>query len=190
MTVTKNSYIRCPAADIDQTDSEIFLIIGKHSFRRGKRFKDNIIHIQTGLLHGVDQVPRVIDRGSYHMCFERQFIAGHAQRVLDHHLVVNNIFLGYDMNDLAVDTDIDVLYGFFKPDLILFIDNIDLFCIVRPINGDRVFRFDTAYVISCDTDRDTTDFFQTCLFDGFRHGCLNRGAGLIDIDDNSAFHTR
>ena len=97
------------AADVDQADAELLLVLAEHRLGRGQRLEHDVGDVEAGAVGALDDVLRAGHRAGDDVDLGLEAHAGHAQRLLDAVLVVDDELLRQDVDDLAVQRDGDRL---------------------------------------------------------------------------------
>jgi hypothetical protein len=90
-----------PPMSTRQTPSS-FSSVGQHRVAGRELLEDDVLHLEAAALDALDDVLRGADRAGDHVHLGLQPHAGHAQRLLDAFLVVDDVFLRQDVQDLLV----------------------------------------------------------------------------------------
>ena len=89
------------AADVDQRHAELLLVGGQHGFARGELLEHRLLDVHARLVHRRDDVLRGRGAAGDDVDVHLEAGAGHADRVADAVLVVDDEVLGQDVDDLA-----------------------------------------------------------------------------------------
>src|SRR5450755_1341041 len=102
---TEDRDVGGPAADIDHAHAEVLFILGEHGIARCELLKHNVLNLEPAALHTLDDVLRGAVRASNNVYLRLQAHAGHANRIADSFLRIDDVFLRQDMQDLLVRGD-------------------------------------------------------------------------------------
>src|SRR5262249_24814344 len=97
------------AADVDDGDAELLLVVVEDRLRRRQRLEDDVGHLQVAAVAALDDVLRRGQRGGDDVDLGLEADAGHAERLADAVLLVDDVLLRQDVDDLAVHRDRDRL---------------------------------------------------------------------------------
>jgi hypothetical protein len=109
--VVKQRDVGRAAAHVDERDTELFLFIGQHRLGRGERLEHDVGDVEAGAVAALDDVLRRGDGAGDDVDLRLQAHAGHAERLLDAVLLVDDVVLRQDVQHLAVHRDRDRLRG-------------------------------------------------------------------------------
>src|SRR5690606_17355589 len=90
------------AADVHQAYAQLLLVLGQHRKAGGKLLQDHVVHFQAAAAHALDDVLGGAHGAGDHMHLGLQAHAGHAHRLADAVLGIDDEFLGQDVQDLLV----------------------------------------------------------------------------------------
>ena len=90
-------------ADLHHGDAELLLLRRQHRFGRGERREDEIDDVQPGALAALDDVLRRGDRRADDVHARLEAHAGHADRLLDAVLPVDQELLRQHVQDVLID---------------------------------------------------------------------------------------
>ena len=101
----KDGQIGGAPAEIDQGGAELLFLVAQHGLARGQTFKDDVADVQAGAVAAFDDIVRRGDGPGDDVDLGFETHAGHAHRVLDAGLLVDDVFLRQDVNDFPVHGD-------------------------------------------------------------------------------------
>ncbi len=139
------------AADIHHAHAEILFILGEHGVARGQLLQHDVIDRQAAALHALHDVLRGAVRAGNDVDLGLQAHAGHADRIADAFLRVDDVFLRQHVQDLLVGRDGDRLGGVDHP---LHVALHHLFV----LDGHDAVRIEAAYVAAGDAGVHRMDF--------------------------------
>ena len=91
-----------PGADIREAHAELPLIGAQHRIGAGQGLEHGVVDMNAGLVHGGDHVLRCAGRGGHHVHADFEPRGHHAQRIVHSGLIVEDEFLGQQMENLAI----------------------------------------------------------------------------------------
>src|SRR6185369_13940792 len=100
------------AADVDQADAEILLVLGEYGVARGQRLQHEVIDLEAAAAHALDDVLGRRDGAGDDMGLDLEAHAAHADRLADAVLAVDDEFLGQDVQDFLIGRNRHRLGGF------------------------------------------------------------------------------
>ena len=100
--VGENRDIRGATTNVHQTDAELLFIFGEHSVGRGQLLENDVVDIKAAAPNTFFNVLGGIRGTGHQMHFGFQTDTRHAERFANTFLIVDNEFLGQDMEDLLV----------------------------------------------------------------------------------------
>ena len=173
----KNGDVGGSAADIHQADPQFLFIGRKCCFGGCQLLQNDVCHIQAGAIAGLDNVLGARHCPCDDMHLSLQADAAHAERFADTVLLVDDEFLGEDVNDLTVHGDGDCLGGVDHPAYVL-LDHLAVF------DGDHTLGVDPLDMTTGDAGIHRFDLatgHQLGLADRF----ANRADRAFDVDDHT-----
>ena len=90
------------AADVDQHHAELALFVGKHGFGRGQRRQHHLGDVEAGAVAALDDILRRGRGAGHDMNLGFEAHAGHAERLANAVLVVDDVVLRQHVDHVAV----------------------------------------------------------------------------------------
>ena len=176
----KNRKIGRSSADIEKSNTDLFLFVFQNGITRCKRFEYHIIHMQPGPLNTFINILGCRNKtcDDMHNCFHSD--AGHSDWIVNTVLTIYDILLRNHVNNFSIQRQGNALR--------IFNQSIDIFLrdfIFRPADTDDAAALKTLNVVASDADCHRTDFDPRLLF-GILHGNLNRSDGLFNVRHDPA----
>ena len=165
------------AADVDHAHPQVLFILGEHGVARGQLLENDVIDRKTAALHAFDDVLRgAVGAGDdVHLGLEPH--AGHADRVADAFLAVDDVFLRQHVQDLLIGGDGDRL-GRIDHALDIALHHLLV------LDGDDAVRIEAAHVAAGDAGVDRVNFAARHQF-RFLHGALDGLHRGFDVDHHA-----
>ncbi len=91
-----------PASDVDQRDAEVQLVVVEDSLSRGQHLDHQVLDTHARLVDTLDDVLHRGQRPGDDVGFDFEPGAGHADRIADPFLTVNDVAAWDDVDDLAI----------------------------------------------------------------------------------------
>src|SRR5690606_26747270 len=177
----ENRDIRRAPADIDQTYAQLALVVGQHGITRRQLLENDVFHFETAAADAFLDVLCGIHRTRHQMHLRLKADAGHAERLLDAFLTVEDVFLRQHMQNFLIGGDSNRLRCI---DNALQIERIHL----AVANSDDAMRIETADVAARNAGIDRMNLTARHQL-GFFDRALYRLHGRFDIHHHAFFHT-
>ncbi len=175
--VGKDRDVGGAAADVDQADAQLLLVLGEHRETRRQLLEHDVIHFQPAALDAFLDVLRSAVGPGDDVHLGLQAYPGHADRIADALLAVHDELLGQHVEDFLVCRDRNRFGGV---DDVLDVALGHLF-IPHPHDSMRV---ETAHVATGDACEHRVDFAAGHQL-GLLHRALDRLHGRFDVDDDA-----
>src|SRR6266446_3866231 len=95
------------AADVEQTDAEVLLVLRQHRARGSERLQDQVVHFEPAAPHAFDDVLRRRHRARDDVHLHFQADSRHADGLAHVLLAVDDEFLPQHVEDLLVGRDVE-----------------------------------------------------------------------------------
>ena len=166
------------AADVDQADAQLLLVVVQHRDRRGERLQDHVLHLEAAAAHALDDVLDRRHRAGDDVHLHLEPHAAHAERLAHVLLPVDDEFLRQDVQDLLVVRDRDRLR---RLDDAVDVGLRDFLLLDR----DHAARVEAADVAAGDAGVDLGDPAVGHQLGLLQHA-LDRRHRRLDVDDDAA----
>ncbi len=165
------------AADVHQAHAELLLVLGQHRVARRELLEHDVLDLEPAALHALDDVLRcALGAGDdVHLGLEPH--AGHADRLADAFLRVDDEFLRQDVDDLLVGRDRDRARGVDHA-----VDVAGRHFLVA--DRDDAVRVETAHVAARDPGEHRVDLAARHQL-GLLDRALDRLHRRVDVDDHA-----
>ncbi len=100
--VGEHRQVRGAAADVHEGDAELLLVLAEDGKAGAELFQDQVVHFQATAAYALDDVLGRADRARNHVDPGLQPHPAHADRLADPLLVIDDEFLGQDVEDLLI----------------------------------------------------------------------------------------
>src|SRR5436190_13058769 len=110
-----DDHVDRPAAQVDQGHAQVALLRGEHRLGGGERAGEQVAHVEPGAVAALDQVLPRAHRAGHDVDARFEAHAGHADRLADAVLVVDDELLRQDVEDLLVGGEGDGARGVHDP---------------------------------------------------------------------------
>ena len=173
----EDGVIRRARTDVHQQNAHFALVLRQYGLGGSELLEHQLMHGDAGFVHASQNILVVRPRTGHDVDVGLQPAGGHAQRIVNAVLAVDDEFARNDVKQLELRGDVDRLRRLDDP--------VDVFArdlAMLPRDGDHATRIDRADVIAGDADVDRFDLqpgHDLSLIDGF----LDRLDGLVKIDD-------
>jgi len=168
--------VRRAAADVDEGDAEFLFVGREHGLGRGQLLEDDLVDVET---HAVDALDDVLRRGRgprHDVDLGLEPHPGHPHGVLDPLLLVDDVVLGKDVQDLAVQRDADRAGGVDGAPHVHLLD-------LAALDGDDAVAVEALDVAAGDPGEHGADLDAGHEL-GLLDGLLDRLDGAVDVDDD------
>ncbi len=99
--------VRGAAADVDQADAEVALVVEEHGVGGGERLQHEVAHLEPAAAHALHDVLRRRHGAGDDVHLDLEAHAAHAQRLAHAALAVDHELLLEDVQDLLLHRDVD-----------------------------------------------------------------------------------
>jgi hypothetical protein len=173
----EDGHVGGAAADVDERDAQLLLLLGQHRLRRSERLEHDVGDREPGLGAALDDVLRARGGGGDDVDLGLQPHAAHAQRLLDAVLLVDHVLLRQHVEDLAVLGDVH------RPGRVEHAVDVRLPDLLV-LHRHHALGVEAADVAAGDAGVDRADLaarHQLRLLDG----AADRGDGGVDVDHHA-----
>ncbi len=168
------------AADVDERDAELLLVLGEHRLARGQLFDHRLRHRDAGAVHARDDVLRRALAAGDDVDVDLETRAGHADRRADAVLLVDDEVLRQDVQDLAAGRQ---RHGLRRVDGPAHVFTGDL--AVLPRHRDHAAAVESLHVGAREREVDRVDLDPGHQL-GFFDRLLDRLDRRFEVDDDAA----
>ena len=165
------------AADVDQRDAQLLLVVLQHRLARGQRLEHDVQHLEVAARAALDDVLRGGRRRGDDVDPRLQAHAAHAQRLAHAVLAVDHVLLRQHVDDVAVDGQRD---GARQLQHLGDVAGADFLVLDR----DRAGRVDALDVAAGDAGVDLRDLAAGHAL-GLEDRLLDRRHRRVDVDDDA-----